>query len=145
MIEEKSFAQRWEEHQQRWDEFQPSKSLWLWSCVGSALLPVFIGFIAGGWMTSDAAEKMATQARAELVANVCAETFAKGQDFEARLSQLQAAGEPRPSSTLQEGGSVMLAGMDERLAVVASLCADKLANTKKPSMDGLISTDDSNG
>lgn len=149
MTEDKPFAQRWEEHQQRWDEYQPSKSLWLWSCMGSALLPVFIGFFAGGWMTGNAVEEMAARAalaaRAELVADICARNFAEGRDFEVRFARLKGADEPTRSSMLQEGGWVTLAGMDEPLAAAASICADKLANTMRPSVNGLTSAYDPSG
>lgn len=129
---EKSFAQRWEEWQQRWDDYSPSKALWLWSCVGSALMAVAIGFTSGGWMTRGDAESMAGRAadiaRAELVATACVRNFASGPDFEARLAALMKVGEPKRTSLLQERGWVTLAGMDEPLAAAASLCADELAN-----------------
>ncbi|QIG48802.1 hypothetical protein G5V57_14335 [Nordella sp. HKS 07] len=132
MIEEKSFAQRWEEWQRRWDDYSPSKALWLWSCVGSAILTAAIGFTSGGWVTRGSAESMAMRAadiaRAELVATACVRNFASGPDFEARLAAFKEVGEPNRESMLQEKGWVTLAGMDEPLATAASLCADELAN-----------------
>lgn len=143
----KTFAQRWEEHQQRWDEFQPSKSLWLWSCMGSALVAVLVGLFPGGWMTKDAAERMATEAalaaRAELVANLCAKTFAKDRDFHARLARFKDTEELKLSGVLEEGGLVVPASMD--LAALAGICAGKLADTKKPSVDISTSTGGSSG
>ena len=143
----KSFAQHWEERQQWWDEFQPSKSLWLWSCMGSALITVLIGFFPGGWMTRDAAERMATEAalaaRAELVGNLCAKTFAKDQDFYARLARFKDSDELMLSGVLEDGGLVTPASMD--LAALAGICADKLADTKTPPVDISTSTEDSSG
>lgn len=130
----KTFAQRWEKRQQWWDEFQPTKWLWLWSCMGSALVIVLIGFFPGGWMTRDAAERMATEAalaaRAELVANLCAKTFGKDQDFYERLARFKDAEELKLSGVIEERGKVMPASMD--LAALTGLCADELADAKTP-------------
>lgn len=132
MSGEKSIAQRWEEWQQRWDDYAPSKALWLWSCVGSAVLTAAIGFTSGGWTTRGDAERMAIHAadiaRAELVATACVRNFASGPDFESRLAAFKEVGAPKRTSMLQEKGWVTLAGMDEPLAAAASLCADELAD-----------------
>lgn len=132
MNEDRSFAQRWEEWQRRWDDYSPSKALWLWSCVGSVILTAAIGFTSGGWMTRGDAESMAVRAadiaRAGLVATACVRNFASGPDFEMRRAALKEVGEPKRTSMLQEKGWVTLAGMDEPLAAAASLCADDLAN-----------------
>ena len=44
---------------QRFDEYQPSKTLWFWSVAGTAVLTMIVGFTAGGWTTAGTASEMA--------------------------------------------------------------------------------------
>src|SRR5690606_37629023 len=59
-----------------WNAFKPSKTLWLWSCVGAAVLTMIVGFTAGGWVTEKTSTEQAniasTAAVAQLAASVCA-------------------------------------------------------------------------
>jgi hypothetical protein len=90
MGEGSSFAHRWERWQRRWDDFSPSKAIWLWSCLGSSILTVAIGFTVCGWMTRAQAEVAAAQAadlaRVDLVARACASHVANGPALETAAS-----------------------------------------------------------
>jgi hypothetical protein len=114
----------------RWQEFRPSKGLWFWSCVGSAVLTIIVGFWAGGWTTSGTAQRMARDAgesaRAQLVANACVNNFASGPEFAARLTALKSLSAWERFNRLKDKGWVTLAGMDEPLSPAASICADEL-------------------
>lgn len=124
MAEEKSFALRWERWQQGWDDFTPSKATWLWSCLGSSLLTVAIGFAVFGWMTraqaDSAVAQAATDARTELVARACLWSAANGPDLAAWLASLKT-----------EKAEVILAKLDKPPAPT-DLCADELATMHSP-------------
>lgn len=136
MATERTFAERWEQCQARWDAFVPSKPLWFWSCVGTAALTIIVGFTAGGWMTRGVAEKWAQQAaedaRVELVAIACVRKFSESPNFEFELSMLKDAQASSRAGLLEKGGWVTLPGMNEPLAAAAVLCAGKLAKLDHP-------------
>ncbi|MFZ5676665.1 MAG: hypothetical protein ACOZAM_27200 [Pseudomonadota bacterium] len=124
MAEDKSFALRWERWQQGWDDFTPSKTTWVWSCLGSSILTVAIGFTVCGWMTRAQADSAATQAataaRAELVARACLWNAANGPDLGAWLANLKS-----------ENAEGILAKLD-RPPAPTDLCADELATVHSP-------------
>ena len=131
---DRTFAELWEDCQQAWDVFRPSRPLWFWSCIGAVATTIAIGFTAGGWMTREAAQELARQAaqdaRAELIAVACVQKFRESPDFESEFSVLKEAPASRRPGILERGGWVTLAGMDKPLAAAGVLCADEL--TKKP-------------
>ena len=119
MADTSSFAHRWEQWQQRWDDFSPSKTTWLWSCLGSSILTIAIGFAACGWMTRAQADIAAAQAanvaRADLVARACLWNATQGADLAAWLASLKL-----------EKAEIVLAKLDKPL-VAEDPCADELA------------------
>jgi len=135
-MEERTFAERWEQYQTRWDSFFPSKPLWFWSCIGAAALAIIIGFTAGGWMTRSGAERLAQRAaedaRIKLVAMTCVSKFGEGPNLQFELSQLKDAKTSSRPSLLEKGGWVTLPGMNEPLAAAAILCADELMRMDLP-------------
>ena len=48
--------------QQRWNELQPSKTMLVWSCLGSVVVALVVGFSWGGWVTGGTARDMAEDA-----------------------------------------------------------------------------------
>lgn len=129
MADQKNLAQRWE-------EFRPSKTLWLWSCVGFVIATMVVGFTVGGWVTGGTAREMAEnaaeKARAHLVASVCVEKFVTGNQFADRLVALKAADSWDRDNLITDGGWVTLAGMEEPLGDAADLCAQQLADMEVP-------------
>ena len=107
---------------QRWDAYQPFKTLWFWSLAGVAILTMILGFTAGGWTTGGTAKQMALMsardARAELVANLCVEKFVSAADASQSYQR---------DSFITDGGWINLAGMKNKAPGAADLCADKLA------------------
>jgi hypothetical protein len=116
---------------QRFDQYQPSKTLWFWSAVGAAVLTVIVGFTAGGWTTAGTAAEMAKtsaiKARAELVANLCVEKFVTASNASQNLAKLKETSSYQRDSFISDGGWVKLAGMKRDTPGAADLCADKLA------------------
>jgi len=69
---------------QRWDDLQPSKTMLVWSCAGSVVVALVVGFTWGGWVTGGTAREMAEtageDARYGLASAICVEKFlAEGQ------------------------------------------------------------------
>lgn len=120
----------------RWSNFQPSKALWFWSCAGTAVVVMILGFTAGGWVTGGSARQMAEsaadEARTELAASVCVEKFMSGPNAGAQLAELKEADSWSRDDFVADGGWVTLAGMEDPVDGSAELCADKLAEMEAP-------------
>jgi hypothetical protein len=116
---------------QRFDEYQPSKTLWFWSVAAAIVLTMIVGFTAGGWTTAGTAAEMAKtsaiKARAELVANLCVEKFISASNATENLSKLKGTSSYQRDSFISDGGWVKLAGMKKDAPGAADLCAEKLA------------------
>jgi hypothetical protein len=65
--------------QQRWNDLQPTKTMLFWSCLGSVVVALIVGFTWGGWVTGGTARDMAATAgdesRGELASVICVEKF----------------------------------------------------------------------
>ncbi len=79
---------------QRWENYQPSKSMLAWACVATAVATMFIGFSWGGWVTGGTSRTMATTAgdvaRGELASVICVERFKAAPDSAAKLVEFNA-------------------------------------------------------
>ena len=47
---------------QRWNDYQPTKSILLWACAVTAILTMIVGFNWGGWVTGGTSQTMAATA-----------------------------------------------------------------------------------
>jgi hypothetical protein len=116
---------------QRFDEYQPSKTLWFWSVAGAVVLTMIVGFTAGGWTTSGTAAEMAKssaiKAKAELAANLCVEKFITASNANDNLAKLKGTSSYQRDSFISDGGWVKLAGLNKDVPGAADLCADKLS------------------
>ncbi|MGX8009153.1 hypothetical protein ACVDG8_009130 [Mesorhizobium sp. ORM8.1] len=116
---------------ERFDEYQPSKTLWFWSLVGAVMLTMIVGFTAGGWTLGGTASSMAKtaaiKARAELVANFCVQKFITASNASENLAKLKGTSSYQRDSFISDGGWVKLAGMKKDAPGAADLCADRLA------------------
>jgi len=86
----------------RWDDYQPSKTVFFWGCAAAAVATMIIGFGWGGWVTGGTSRAMATtaaqEARGELVSAICVERFMAAPDSAARLVELKATTVPGQTS-----------------------------------------------
>lgn len=132
MLQDKTFGQRWEDCQGRWDRYKPSKALWLASCVGCAFLPAFVGYISNGWMSRRSANEIAmhaaVSARAELLAEMCGEHFVKSEVGQARIAVFAKADKLERSTMPQNGASAKLTGKGSPLEFEGRLCAERLVD-----------------
>jgi hypothetical protein len=114
--------------QQRWDDLQPSKTMLVWSCVGSVAVALIAGFTWGGWVTGGTAGKMAQaaadQSRYELAATICADRFMAAADAQVQLTALQAIDSAyRQRQFIDEGGWATMPGQDKGARQTSELCA----------------------
>jgi hypothetical protein len=121
---------------QRWQEYRPSKATLFWSCVGSVVVALIIGFTWGGWVTAgtatEIAEKAAREARAELAATVCVQRFMAASDARAQLASLKKTSSWQRDDLIEKGGWVTLPGVEKPIATAADLCAERLAAMELP-------------
>jgi hypothetical protein len=130
---------------QRFDDYQASKAVLFWACVGSALVATIVGFSWGGWVTGGSARKMAeesaAQARQELAAVVCVDRFMAAPDAGLQLTALKEITSPSAQGKfVEDGGWAIIvpassptdykARADHREA--AGLCAAELAKRENP-------------
>jgi len=118
---------------QRWDDLQPSKTMLVWSCAGSVVVALVVGFTWGGWVTGGTAREMAEtageDARYGLASAICVEKFLAGPDARARLAELQAISSSyRQRQFVMDGGWAVMPSRDEAARQSADLCAKVLAN-----------------
>jgi hypothetical protein len=126
---------------QRFEQYRASKRVLLWSCAGSAILTIVIGFSWGGWVTGGTAREMAAnsaaQARQELAAVICVDRFMAATDAGVKLAALkEITSSYGQSKFVEDGGWAIIvpasattadykAREDDRKA--AGLCAAELA------------------
>ena len=131
--------------QQRWDGLQPSKTMLVWSCIGSVAVALIAGFTWGGWVTGgtaqDLAQDAADQSRYELASTICADRFMAANDAKAQLTALQAIDSSyQQRQFIDEGGWATMPGQDKGARQTSELCAavlDKLElETAAAGVDG---------
>ena len=119
--------------QQRWSDLQPSKTMLFWSCAGSVVVALVVGFTWGGWVTGGTAREMAGAAgdtsRYELASVICVEKFLAAPDAQAQLAALKAIDSSyRQRSFIEEGGWAVMPTKDKAARQAADLCAKVLTN-----------------
>jgi hypothetical protein len=119
--------------QQRWNDLQPSKTMLVWSCLGSVVVALIVGFTWGGWVTGGTARNMAETAgdesRWELASVICVEKFLAAPDAQAQLVELKAIDSSyRQRQFIEEGGWAVMPSTDEATRQAADLCAKVLTS-----------------
>jgi len=93
---------------QRWESYNPGKTLLFWSCAASVAATIVVGFNWGGWTTGGTAAAMAKEAasgaRQELAAAVCVDRFRGAGDAAAQLATLKGLGNAWDRGTFVEKG-----------------------------------------
>jgi len=130
-------AVRRRQSRRNWREYRPSKTLWLCSLGGVAVLTVAVGFVLGGWVAGGTAQRMAAEAaaaaRARLVAEVCVERYISADRFASRFAELKDAGTFKREDIIAEGRWTDLPGVEEPVGNAARLCANELVRMHLPS------------
>ena len=120
----------------RWEEYRPSKTVLVWSCIGSVVGALVVGFTWGGWVTGGTAQEMASKsaaaAQAEVAAAVCVHQFVQSADARAQLVSLKDLSSYRRSRFVEEGGWATMPGSEGPLRNVGGLCAQQLLDVQLP-------------
>jgi hypothetical protein len=119
--------------QQRWADLQPSKTMLFWSCAGSVVVALVVGFTWGGWVTGGTARDMAETAgddsRYELASVICVEKFLAAPDAQDQLAELKAIDSSyRQRQFIEAGGWAVMPNKDDAARQAADLCAKVLTN-----------------
>ena len=115
---------------QRWEAVQPTKTILVWSCIGTAIVTMIIGFAWGGWMTGGAAQTMSDKISAEAVverlAPMCVVQFLQDPAKAEKLQELKdMSNYSRPNFVMEQGWATM-SGEEKPDRKVASECTKLL-------------------
>ncbi|MGE0117907.1 MAG: hypothetical protein AB7S71_00175 [Dongiaceae bacterium] len=125
-------------------EYRPTKTALFWSCVGSVVVALVLGFTWGGWVTGATARQMAedsaSAAQAQVAAAVCMERFMGAADAGIQLASLKDIDSAwNRESFVEKGGWAEIAGKEYDDA--ADLCAAGLMKRDLPAADGAAAAD----
>jgi predicted negative regulator of RcsB-dependent stress response len=113
--------------QQRWSDVQFSKAAVLWICLGMIAGTVLVGFVWGGWQTSNAAQNTATNTANDAVvqrlAAICVANFQQDPAGAQRLEELKSANSYAQRGIVAEQGWATMPGDEKADAKVATACA----------------------
>ena len=117
---------------QRWEDYQPSKSMLGWACAATAVATMIIGFSWGGWVTGGTSRTMAATAgdvaRGELASVICVERFKAASDAAAKLVELNAITDSyKKRQFVETGGWATMPGQTSADRRAAEGCAVALA------------------
>lgn len=79
---------------ERFESYQPSKTLLVWACIATAIATMIVGFSWGGWVTGGtsrtAAATASDVARGELASAICVQRFNAAPDAATKLIEFKA-------------------------------------------------------
>jgi hypothetical protein len=116
----------------RWENYQPTKSLLFWACVGTAAATMFVGFTWGGWVTGatarENAEAAGKTAQTELASSICVERFNTAADAATkRVEFLAMADSYKKRQFIEAGGWATMPGQKTSDTKAVEACSVALA------------------
>jgi hypothetical protein len=106
-----------------WDKIK----LGSWSAVGGAIVTMYIGFNAGGWMTNGTAEAMAKESAATAVANrlgsICVAQFNKDLQGAQKLKEMKGQDTWEIGRYIEKQSWAIMPGDEKPDSGVADACA----------------------
>lgn len=125
-----------EENKGGWGAYQPSKTVWFWSCIACVVATMVIGFTWGGWVTGGSAEAQVAEAReagrAQLAATICVARFVDSTDAAVQLASLKDESSWSRDDTIADAGWTTPLGAEEPVTGAADICADRLVAMELP-------------
>lgn len=116
--------------------YHPSKAVLFWSCAGTAVATMIIGFTWGGWVTGgsavEMAEAQAEEARASLAADICVERFLASPEVRTNLAALKEESSYSQDNVISDAGWTTFADREDPVDGAAQLCAEQLAEVELP-------------
>lgn len=121
---------------EKFSNYQASKKMLFWSCAGTAVLTMVIGFTWGGWVTggsaTERAETAADAAVASLAADVCFNRFMAAPDVRTNLTELQQESSYARAKYIDDKGWTTIGGQEKPIRGASKLCVEKLADAEIP-------------
>ena len=118
---------------QRWQKYQPTKTVVVWACVASVVLTIIVGFAWGGWVTGGnsqkAAKTMATDAVIQRLAPICVSQFGLDPDKTQKLVELTDMSSRSRVQYVQDQGWATISGDERPDRRVADACSKLLLET----------------
>jgi len=119
-----------------WSAYQPTKTVWFWSCIASVGATLLVGFVWFGWVTGGTADQMASDGirdgRATLAADLCVDHFMAAPDAAVQLTAMKEESVWKRDDFIEDGGWTTFAGTDGAVGGAAELCAGRLAEMDIP-------------
>jgi hypothetical protein len=116
---------------QRWNQFRPTKTVLVWSCVASVVLTLILGFGWGGWTTGGkarlAAEGVASDAVAKRLAPICVIRFKADPGKAQKLKELNEVSSYERGEYVKKQGWATMPGEEAPDNRVADECVKLLA------------------
>ncbi|WP_037083723.1 hypothetical protein [Neorhizobium vignae] len=117
---------------QRFDGYQPSKTVLVWACFVTVIATIVVGFNWGGWVTGGSSRASsvtaADTARGELATAICVHRFNAAPDAATKLTELKAIPDSyRKRQFIEAGGWATMPGQTSADSRVAEGCSTALA------------------
>jgi len=112
---------------ERWRASRPTKTALFWSCVGSAVITMIIGFTWGGWVRGATAQNMAAvmaeDAVVKRLAPICMAQFKQDPASNQKLKELKELSAYERGDYVKKQTWAKMPGEQEADSKVADECA----------------------
>ncbi|MBX5180289.1 hypothetical protein HJB77_29245 [Rhizobium lentis] len=117
---------------ERFNSYQPSKTILVWACVATAVATIVVGFNLGGWVTGGSSLQAATAAgktaRGELASAICVERFKAAPDAIGKLVEFKALSDSyKKRQFIEAGGWASMPGQTSVDSDIAESCSAALS------------------
>ena len=117
---------------QRIQDYQPSKTILVWACIGTAIATMIVGFGWGGWVTGGTSKNLASTAsdvaRGDLASAICVERFNAAPDAAAKLVEFKAIPDSyKKRQFVEAGGWATMPGQKAHDKLGLQACTTALA------------------
>ncbi|MFC7397973.1 hypothetical protein ACFQU1_12305 [Chelatococcus sp. GCM10030263] len=116
---------------QRFENYNPTKTVLIWACIATAALTMIIGFNWGGWVTGGTSRTAAATAgdvaRGELASAICVERFNAASDADAKRVEFKAISDSyKQRQFVETGGWATMPGQTSADRLGVQGCATAL-------------------
>ncbi|GAC1045466.1 hypothetical protein [Rhizobium sp. No.120] len=117
---------------ERFNSYQPSKTILVWACAVTAVATIVVGFNWGGWVTGGSSLQAATaagkMARGELASSICVERFKAAPDAIGKLAEFKALSDSyKKRQFIEAGGWASMPGQTSVDSDIAESCSAALS------------------
>ncbi len=120
---------------ERWRDATATKTVVFWSCVGTMVLTMIVGFAWGGWVTGGTAQTMADKIAQDAVVKrlgpICVVQFNRDPGKDKKLVELKALDSWQKGDYVEKQGWATMPGEEKADSNVATDCARLLTLVTK--------------